>query len=539
MLKYMKVTLVTLIAIALLTACSYSSEGDQSSTSASDSGSGQAQKGGKVTIPIVADPTFNPWSPNAFAESNVVNRVLFDGLTKPGKDLQPSPDLATSWETSNDGLVWTFHLRKGVKWHDGKPFTADDVAYTFNDIALKKSLGANNASYFKSVKNVEVVDDHTVKFNLSSPFAALPAYLSYNTEILPKHIFEGKDPWNLTSFNKKNPVGTGPFKIKSYTSGQSVVLERNDDYWGDKAKLDEVEYKVLPDANTQIAQLLSGELSIFALSDLSSIDMLKNSPKVDVAGKDIPDFYWVIVNQKEKKYQDQRVRQAFEYAIDRKNIIKTVLKGYGKVANAAISPALSQYYTDDVKQYNYDPKKAKELLAEAGWKDTNGDGIVDKDGKPFTVNFEIGLQGNLKAIAQLVQQYLKIVGIDVKLKTMDWNSMIDKVVIQRDYDMTLNWWKYAADPDLSAYMHTGGGNNIPAFSNKELDELLEAGAQTSDVDKRKQIYNDAQKVMSEQLPYLFLFYPEEVLVKQKTLKGVPDLDYSDTLYYINEWYLKK
>jgi peptide/nickel transport system substrate-binding protein len=542
--KNFKVISMLLLSIVLLLAgCNY---GGGSTTSTKEEGGSEesasgSKQGGKVTIPIVADPTFNPWHPNAYAESNVINRVLFSGLTQPGKDLVPSPDLAKDWSTSEDGLEWTFNLRDDVKWHDGEQFTAEDVAYTFNEIALNAELGANNASYFKKVKEVQAVDDYTVKFILESPVAALPAYLSFNTEIVPKHIFEGNDPWELTSFNKEKPVGTGSFKIKSYTSGQKVVLERNDDFYGEKALLDEVEYKVLADANTHVAQLLSGELSIFALDDLAAIDRIKAANGVGVYGRETTRFFWVILNQQLEQFQDVKVRQAVLHAIDRQNIIDTVLKGYGTIADAGIAPALKEYYTADVKRYEYDPAKAKELLTAAGLEDTNGDGMLEKDGQPFTIDFKIGIQGDLEAVSQMVQQYLKAVGLDVKLNTMEWNAMIQDVVIKRDYEMSLNWWRYPADPDLTAYMHSANvkGNNIPAYQNPELDKLLDAGAQASEVSERKEIYIEAQKLMAEELPYLFLWYPQEAQVRVDKLKGVPELAFGDALHYIHEWYIEE
>lgn len=534
-----------LFSFVLLAGCSYGGESTNTSDGEKENGNeateSDSTKGGKVSIPIVADPTFNPWHPNAYAESNVVNRVLFSGLTQPGKDLAPAPDLATKWETSDDELEWTFYLRDDVLWHDGEKFTAEDVAYTFNEIVLNKELGANNSSYFQKVKEVQVVDDFTVKFIMESAVAALPAYLSFNTEIIPKHIFEGKDPWELTSFNKENPVGTGAFKLKSYTSGQSVILERNEDFYGEQALLDEVEYKVLSDVNTHVAQILSGELSIFALDDLASIDRINQSDSVSVYGRETPRFFWLIVNHELEKYQDKRVKQAILHAIDRQNIIDTVLKGYGTIADAGIAPALGEYYTDDVKRYEYDPERAKELLAEAGWTDTDGDGIVDKDGEPFTIDFEVGIQGDLEAVSQMVQQYLVKVGLDVKLNVMEWNAMIQDVVVNRDYEMSLNWWRYPADPDLSAYMHSDNvkGNNIPHYKNPELDKLLDEGAQTSDVEKRKEIYIEAQKLMAEELPYIFLWYPQEAQVRIDKLKGVPDLAFGDALHYIHEWYIEE
>src|SRR5512142_1179305 len=175
---------------------------------ASGQATGAPVSGGTVTIPIVADPTLNPWSPNAFVESVFPNRVLFDGLTKPGKDLAPAPDLADSWSASSDGLSWTFKLHPGVKWSDGQAFSAEDVAFTFNDVVLNKTLGANGAGNFSAVKSVTAVDATTVRFDLTRAFAALPSYLAYNAGILPKHVLSS-DPLKNASFNKGTPVSTG------------------------------------------------------------------------------------------------------------------------------------------------------------------------------------------------------------------------------------------------------------------------------------------------------------------------------------------
>ncbi|REJ17658.1 MAG: ABC transporter substrate-binding protein [Caldibacillus debilis] len=522
------------VLILLLSGCS---SGSKESGNNESSG---PKKGGTVTIPIVGDPIFNPWHPNAYAESNLVNRVIFSGLTKPGKDLTPAPNLAKEWSVSKDGLVWTFKLRDDVKWHDGEPFTAEDVAFTFNEIVLKKELGSNGASNYKALDHVEAVDDYTVEFHLKNPWAALPAYLGFNSGILPKHIFEGKDPWNLTSFNKEKPIGTGPFKIGKYVSGQSVELVPNPDYFDGEPYLDKVVYKILPDANTQVVQALSGELDIFVLEDMASLERIKKAGHLTIIPSDITRYFWIALNQKHEKFQDVKVRQAFLHAIDRQAIIDTVLKGYGKIAHSAITPNLKAYYTDEVTKYEYDPEKAKQLLAEAGWRDTDGDGILDKDGKPFTVAFEVAKQGNLEQIAQMVQQYLKDIGVDIKLSTLEWNAMIEKHVIKRDFEMTLNWWSYPDDPDVFAQYHSSNaetGNNIPGYKDEKLDELLVRGQKTSDQAGRVEVYKELQQYLSDTLPYLYLWYPQEIQVRNKKLKGVPEMYFGGTLHYIHEWWV--
>ena len=525
-----------LTVLFVFTAC-----GGRSADEAARGDSDGSISAGSIAIPIVADPVFNPWHPNAFAESNVVNRVLFSGLTKPGLELAPAPDLAASWEVSNDGLAWTFFLREDVTWHDGEAFTADDVVYTFNEIALNTELGANNMSYFSSLERVDAVDEYTVVFTLTKPVAALPAYLSFNTEILPKHIFQGQDPWDLISFNKEKPIGTGAFRMDSYTSGQSVRLIANPDYYDGAPKLERVEYKVLADVNTHVAQLLTGELSIFALDDQAALSRLEAARDIEIVPAYTPRFFWIALNQENDLFTDVKVRRGMLHAIDRPYIIETVLNGYGTPADAGISPAMQYYYNSDVPRYEYDPERAARLFAEAGWEDSDGDGVLDKDGTPFSFLFEVGIQGNLVRIGQIVQQQLREAGIDARFETLEWNTMIQKNVIRRDYDMILNWWRYPADPDLLPYFHSstaGTGYNIPGYRDSRLDELLEAGSTIADPEERRGIYLELQNYMAETLPYLFLWYPMETAVRRANLEGVPEsLGFGDSLHYIDEWWI--
>jgi peptide/nickel transport system substrate-binding protein len=499
--------------------------------------------GGTVTLPIGADPTLNPWHPNAFVESLFVNRVLFGGLAKPGKDLNPAPDLATSWKAAEDGMSWTFNLRDNVTWSDGQPFTADDVDYTFNQIVLNADAGANGRGNFSAVHDVHVVDPKTVTFNLSRPFAALPSYLAYNAGILPKHMFNGAgDPWQLNSFNKGMPASTGPYKVQTFTPGQSVVLTRNDSYYAGKPLLDQIVFKVVADANTQIAQALSGELQIMILDNKAAVDRLKGAKGLSVQPRTLVQYYWLALNQTDPRFQDVKVRQAFEYAIDRNAIIQAIEKGYGTVANSAIVPALKAYYDSSLEsRYAYDPAQATTLLEQAGW--TAGtDGILTKDGQPFSFTMDVGQRGVLEPTNELIQQNLQKVGIHVDLNSMEWNAYIQKVVVNRDYTATVNWWVYPNDPDVLPYYASsaaGKGFNIPGYKDPALDDLLTQGQKTSDPAARKDIYTKLQAYMADNLPYNFLWYPQEIDIVSDSLQGVPDLNLRDSMHYVNEWSLKK
>src|SRR2546427_4099567 len=528
-------------ALALASALVVSACSGAAQPGASTSQPGSPVAGGTVTIPIGADPTLNPWSPNAFVESLFINRVLFEGLTKPGKDLAPAADLATSWTIAPDGLSWTFKLSDGVKWSDGKPFSADDVAFTFNDIVLKKELGAQNAASYAAVKSVTVVDPTTVRFDLSRKFAALASFLAYNSGIVPKHVLSA-DPLKTTSFNKGTPVSTGPFKVEKYTSGQSVSLVRNQNSFGPKPYLDKVVFTVVPDPNTQIAQALSGDITIMILDNKAAVDRLMSASGLVVASRPLVQYYWLALNQTDTRFTDVRVRQAFVTAIDRHAIIKSVELGYGSIANSPITPAPPAYYDPSLaSQDPYDPQKAKDLLAQAGWK-PGADGVLQKDGKPFQFTMDVGQRGVLEPVNALIQQDLKKVGVIVDLNTMEWNAYIQKDVVRREYTATVNWWTYPSDPDVFPYYHSsaaGKGFNIPGYQDPKLDDLLVQGQSASDLEQRKAVYKQLQAYTSETLPYLFLWYPQEIDVLSSSLQGVPELGLRDAVQYIGEWWLAK
>ena len=501
---------------------------------------GSVHAQGSVTIPIAADPTMNPWHPNAFVESVFPNRVLFGSVTKPGVDLQPAPDLAHSWSASDDGLVWTFELRDDVLWHDGTPFTAHDVAFTFNEIVLNAELGASGAANFRNtVERVEVVDDHTVQFVMRGAFSALPAYLAYNAGILPRHVFEGQDPWDLSSFNKGTPIGTGPFRVSEYVSGSFVTLERFDDYYGGAANLDFLTFRVLPDANAQLAQMLAGDLDVMIVDNLASIPQIDRSPNTLTYPVNQVNYYYVTPHHENPLFQDINVKRALLHAIDREAIIDSVLRGYGAVATGPISPALQAYHHPDVRTYAYDPEGAIALLEASGW--TRGaDGVMTKDGERLSFVLDVGRNRDLEPISALVQDYWRDIGVEVTLNTLEWNAYIQKVVVQRNYDATINWWITPADPDIYAYYHSsaaGTGFNLPGYRDATIDDLLERGRAEADVDARIAIYREFQEEVAEQLPYLFLWYPSEIQARSVALQGMVDLGLRDNMHYVNQWSL--
>ena len=466
---------------------------------------------------------------------------MFDQLVRYNKeDLTPAPGLAASWETAEDGLSWTFTLQDGVTWQDGEPFTADDVAFTFNDVVLVDDLAANNASSFGPVERVEVVDETTVRFVLSEPFSALPYYLAYYAGILPEHILgDVENPLSDAPFNKQTPVGTGAFRVAEFVPGSFVRLERNPDYWGGEPKLAGIVFSIVPDPNTQLAQVLAGELDLVGVSNPALLAGVENNPNLEVLEQSQNLYYFVALNQTDERFQDVRVRQALLYAIDRPAIIASVLKGYGEVATGPIAPLQQALYNPDVPNYPFDPERARELLAEAGY--TPGpDGILEKDGEPLNIAMPTGQFGSLVPATLLVQGYWQDVGVQADVQVLEWNAYIEQMFVNRQYEATLAWWSTPPTPDVTPYYASAAaeaGQNIPGYQNAELDEIMAAGRSAATEAEQVEVYGQMQEFLAEELPYLYLWYPDTITVRNVRLDGMIDLNNPAAFQYAAEWYV--
>jgi peptide/nickel transport system substrate-binding protein len=498
----------------------------------------RAQATSTLTFATNADPTFNPWSPNAEVESDLINELIFEGLTRYGSNLQPVPALATRWSVSKNGLVWTFHLRKGVTWQNGRPFTSKDVVFTFNDIALNKKLGANFASDYAPVSQVKAVGPYEVQFLLKTPFSALPSYLAYFEGILPASSFAGvKNPWTLSSFDKQHPIGTGPYQLDKFVPGSYVELRRNDHYWGGKPQVRTILFKIIPNANTQVAEMLSGGLDLISLQNTALLGPLKSDPNLQIIRSQENLYYWVALNQNDPRFRNVLVRRALLLAINRPAIIKSLLGGYGQVATGPIAPLQKAIYDPKVAQYPYDPTLAKKLLAEAGWL-PGPNGRLEKGGKPFTITMPTGQFGQLVPMSELVQNYWKAIGIDVQLKVTDWNTYIKQVVVDRRYQATLAWWSTPPTPDIGPYYASSAavtGSNIPNYRSAKLDALLAAGQDARTPAQEKAAYAKVQEFVASQLPYLYLWYPDILVVKSKRIGGMSDVNLPEAFQHSVNW----
>ena len=472
--------------------------------------------------------------------SHEIAGLIFNGLIKYDKDIRIVGDLAESWEISKDGLVITFHLRKGVRWHDGRPFTAADVLYTYQVTVDPKTPTAYAGDFLK-VKKAEVLDDWTFRATYDKPFA--PALMSWSVGILPKHLLAGKEI--TTSPLGRRPIGTGPYKFKEWVTGQKIVLVSNPDYFEGRPYIDGTIMRIIPDTATMFLELRANGIDRMGLTPLQYTRQTENNLFRENFNKyRYLSFAYTYMgyNLKNPLFADKRVRQAIAHAVNRVEMIDGVLLGLGKPATGPYKPG-TWAYNPNVRAYPYDPAKAKALLAEAGWKDVNGDGVLEKEGRPFAFEI-ITNQGNeIRAkCAEIIQRRLAEVGIQVKIRVVEWAAFVKDFINKRKFDATILGWTIPMDPDLYDVWHSSKTGpeelNFISYKNAEVDALIEKGRETFDQSVRKRCYDRIQEIFAEEQPYLFLYVPDALPIIHARFRGVEVAPLGIGYNFI-KWYVPK
>lgn len=478
-------------------------------------------------LALINDPILNPvLSPDL--GSVLVNKVIFPGLVRPDEQLRPAPDLATSWTISEDGKVYTFALRRGVKWHDGAPFTARDVEYTFEQIRDPRAGGFLWSDY-TAIERVEAPDSFTVRFVLKTPFAAFLTLLGYNSGIIPEHAFGGKPIADNTGFNRGKPIGTGPFRVVDAVPGSSLTLEANPDYYGAKPRLSKLIFKLVPDANAQIAALRAGELDLVTLEP-ASLPGIRDVEGITIRQATVPQHYFVGFNQRQARFKPALVRRGLGLAVNRKAIIDGVLKGAADPPVGTIPVALEQWFADSLPRIPTDTAEALRLLGLAGWRRGAGGLLRNAKGEPFRFTLRVD-KGNpsREQSALALQQDWKAIGIDAAIETVEFAALVRDNLQPGKFDAILIWWTTPPDPDQYSYYVTGQINNNVAYSNRMADSLLTAGRGETDTLRRRALYDAFQAVELDDPPVLVLYYPREIQAMTSRLAGFPKLGIRDAL----------
>lgn len=498
---------------------------------------------------------FSPLLSNTTYDNNV-NSLIYSPLILLDENNEYKPGLAEKYEFSDDQLTVTFHLRKDVKWHDGEPFTADDVLFTFTSMAdpnytgsrfneISKIAGAQDYHDGKSdsISGIKVIDENTISFTYTEVFA--PSLSNFSQRgIIPKHIWSKVNiaDWDNASDILNKPIGTGPYKFVEFKPDQYVELERNEDYFGGAPKIEKFVFKVT-NTETELSELAKGDLDVVTLTSTKEEDfkMLKDAG-MKIEEKPSANYQFMTMNSNKEFFKDKKVRQAITYAINREGMVKSLIGEHGQVVNAPISLAGWAYPESGLNTYDYNVDKAKELINEAGWSENNG--ALEKDGVKFEVDMLVPTGNKVREqSATIIQQNLKDVGIIVNISTMDIGSAMAKTHGEGDYDMGLFGFTLEVDPgDADRYWASSIANgsqfNFSNFINTKSDELLDKATKTIDRNERKEIYAEWGKLINEEAPYVFLYSQNDIRAYNPKLEGYNYSAYS-VFPGIENWTISK
>ncbi|MFN2577262.1 MAG: ABC transporter substrate-binding protein [Pyrinomonadaceae bacterium] len=464
-------------------------------------------------------------SPSVDAASERVRALMFNSLVKKDEKFDYVPELASNIQRSEDGLTFTFTLRDGVTFHDGRPFTSADAKYTLDTLlgnsfaksaSFFEGVGANRTAY---VRSVEAPDAHTLVIQLNKQWTGLLPNL-VPIAIIPKDGYESQ---------KTHPLGTGPFKFKSYDSSQQVVdMEANTTYWDGPPKIPSLRVRVISDSNAMQAELRSGRVDIAPLpTSLSpdAIQALSQDPSLSVHKFDGSNLNLLTFNTAEAPLDNLKVRQAIAYAIDRESMIRDLVQGQGKISHS-ILPEESWAYTQG-QMYRFDPAMSKQLLDEAGFRDPDGDGPRMRFAKPITFRIS-GSSASARQYAGVIQNYLKDVGVAVSIETSELNVLFESLR-RGQFQMTYGQWVGGnQDPifyhDLFASSEipteTRASRNRSRYRNPELDQILNDATNTYDHAKAQPLYARAQEIISRDVPVFPLWYQANMVIAKKNVGNI-------------------
>ncbi len=471
---------------------------------------------GGTLITALTDPpvSLNGLYANDGASVAVLSYV-FNTLTLGGENWgrNITGDLAKSWEVSEDGLTWTFHLHEGVLFHDGTELTADDVVFSFETIQDPDNAIAPFRPRFVQGETpiaFEAVDDYTVVATLIEPNAAF--FTDISVPIVPRHALEGQD-LREGPFNRA-PIGSGPFKVTEWKTGESITLEAFDDYFRGRPCIDRIIFSIIPDEQSQVNALLTGEIDFIPSVPGASVARFEDNPDFTVILAESDTLYSMFFNLDREQYKDPQVRKALMIAIDREALIDTVRQGYGIPHNSHFDHVVPFYEQDKLGGYDYDPILAGQMLDELGISDSDGDGFRDKDGEPWVVKIlSFTGFGEYEDYALVVQAYWEDIGIKTELELGELGKLVEEIYQERKVDKpfdvhTSGWGSMGPEPNSYAAFYTNTeeiGPPISNYYNERVNELFAEARVISDFDARMAIYEEIEAILWDDLPIIPLY----------------------------------
>lgn len=476
------------------------------------------QPGGSMTIAIDEDPQLlNPIIATT-STSGSLNAVLNVSLITMNTEFEWEPGLATHWTWSADQTEVTFHLRNDAKWSDGQPVTTRDAMATF-DLFRDPAVASSRASDFDNVASIEAVDEFTLRVKFGS--ASFENLFNLSKSFLPAHVVGSLDPAEIRSWSyNRNPLSYGPYALDRWSANNEVVLTRNPHYFGSPAYLDQLVFKVVPDESTRLLQLELGEVDMVGQIPHQEISRLEESlPDVKLYTIAARRVGYLEYNVREAPLDDVRVRQAISYAIDRRAIVDGLMFGYGELLHTPVPSFLGRFHNGNVTKYERNEHRSRDLLAQAGWTDTDDDGVVDKDGQKLSVVIHTRTGDPVRENGVLIiQRNLADVGIEAAPRMMELGAVL-AAVRKGDYQMYLGQFNARLSPDVSANFATGGSLNRGGYSNPKLDEVLNAARLAIDETQAVRNWHESQAIIADDQPWSILWAKNSVVGIRKDIKN--------------------
>jgi len=437
-----------------------------------------------------------------------VIELVYDGLVRLNTNLEPTPALAESWENPDD-VTWIFHLREDVVFHDGSALTAEDVKFTFSSI-LNPDMNAPYRSLYEPIKNIEIVDQYTIKFELEEPYAPMLAYMDLG--IVPKDAGE-----EMASA----PIGTGPYQMDNWSRNDSIQFSANNDYWNGSPQTENVIYYIIPDNTTRASALEAGDIDLIH-SPLSPLDInrLRGYDQFVVNETTGLGFTYLNFNWESDLISELEVRKAIAHSVDKEAIAEGIYDG---MDSPGVSPLIPPFwaYDEDLTGYPFDLDEARKILDEAGWSDVDGDGTRIRDGERLEITLSTHSEDpNRIQAVEYLQQFLSLIGIDASIEINEWPTF-QSDLIEGNHDVALLGWLNLVEPDRAMYnqFHSEGGSNYGNINLPELDELLEKGRTTLEQEERTRIYQEAAQIVVDKLAYDVILYQGYYAIYPDTLEN--------------------
>ena len=511
--------------------------------------------GGRLIIGVQQEPEILSEILNSMATNNMVCNLIFSKFVKYDDHFQLIPDLITEIPTvenggvSADHLTYTYHLRTDARWHDGRPVTSRDARFTY-EIIMDPKVSVESREGWEVVRSVDTPDDHTIVFRLERPYPDFVSETFYDESILPEHLLNGfrGERFHAARFHRA-PVGSGPFRFESWTPGAHLALVANQDYYGEGPYLDSIIFKFVPNENALLVQLKTGEIDMFDNANINFIGQLERIEGVRVFRTPMLMYEHIDLNTEHPILSDRRVRRALSYATNKQEIAERIYNGLVRVA-ALDEFEESRYYSREASAAAaFDPGKARHLLHEAGWRDSDGDGVVEKDGRPFKLAISTSAgQPNRERTELVLREQWRQVGVDLELRnygpTVLYGTWEDGGILKRGlFDVAMYAWLSSPGPSRREALYAANsippqGQNHPRLRHDELTRLLQQGSTEVDDARSEMIYRRVQEILVDEAPVIPLFWYtaiDPVTVRLRNFR--PNATQSADTWNAAQWYL--